>query len=65
MGAGRATIAITYNVYDKDTNKLIARMDVSDVMTGMSGQAWGGSAKELVRNGTEKWNKVFVNNVLK
>lgn len=65
MGAGRATISINYNVFDKETNKLIAKMDVSDAMTGMSGQAWGGSAKQLVYQGTEKWNKVFVNNVLK
>jgi len=64
MGAGRATIAITYNVVDKETNKLVARMDVSDAMTGMSGQAWGGDAKQLVHQGTEKWNKVFINNVL-
>lgn len=64
MGAGRATIAITYNVIDKATNKLVAKMDVSDAMTGMSGQAWGGDAKQLVYQGTEKWNKVFINNVL-
>lgn len=64
MGAGRATIAITYNVFDRDTNKLIAKMDVSDAMTGMSGQAWGGNAKQLVSHGTEKWNKVFIDKVL-
>jgi len=64
MGAGRATIAITYNVVDRDTNKLVAKMDVSDAMTGMSGQAWGGDAKQLVYQGTEKWNKVIINNVL-
>jgi len=64
MGAGRATISITYNVFDNATNKLVAKMDVSDAMTGMGGQAWGGSAKELVYQGTEKWNKVFVNKVL-
>lgn len=64
MGAGRATINITYNVFDSATNKLVAKMDVSDAMSGMGGQAWGGGAKELVYKGTEKWNKVFVDKVL-
>ena len=65
MGAGSARIYIKYNAYEKGSSQLIAKMDAQDAMTGMGGQAWGGSAKELVYAGTEKWNKVFVNNILK
>lgn len=65
MGAGRAMIYIKYNAYELGSSQLIAKMDAQDAMTGMSGQAWGGDAKALVYAGTEKWNKVFVNNILK
>ncbi|MBI5235372.1 MAG: DUF4410 domain-containing protein [Deltaproteobacteria bacterium] len=65
MGAGSARIFIKYNAYEKGSSQLIAKMDAQDAMTGMGGQAWGGSSKELVYAGTEKWNKVFVNNILK
>jgi len=62
IGAGRATINITYNVFDKEANILIARMDISDVMLGYN--TIGGDAHIFVRKAAEKWNMVFINNVL-
>lgn len=58
-GAGSSRINITYNVYEKGSDKLLAKMDAND----STGQ--GVDARIMVNRAAEKWNKVFINNILK
>jgi len=58
-GAGSSKINITYNVYEKGSDKLLAKMEASD------GTGQGVDARVMVNRAADKWNKVFINNILK
>ena len=59
FGAGSARINITYNVYEKGSDKLLAKMDANDA-TGQNVDA-----RVMVNRAAEKWNKVFIDKILK
>lgn len=62
FGAGKAHIWLNYYVYEKGSTELLAKMEAHDTM---SGGAFGGGAKQLVYNASEKWNNFFINNIIK
>lgn len=65
LGERTGDVSITYEVFDKDTNRLIAKLDIShDRISGQGDRVWGDGATQRVHEKLEKWNKVFVGSVL-
>ncbi|MBI5562795.1 MAG: hypothetical protein HY894_08105 [Deltaproteobacteria bacterium] len=65
LGERWGEVSIAYDVYDKDTHDLIAKMHVTNAgLHGFGSVVWDEGVKNKAYRQIEKWNAIFVDSVL-